>query len=312
MATNCSIWDPNPMCLGSEQSAQSEDELANYRKRTASEKADDIFIKEKKCANWEPYTIHPSNPQAIAEGKGISHAEHHVPRYSGPGTKFRFLIISAGPPGSGKTAVVNHIKKDLAMRINKSAATGGIDNPNSAWENLGHDQNIKMDPEFQNKYKEIEYKAKSENNGDKILSDNSNISEYALKIKDLYQTTKSGTDGEKRESKEDKAIQLASQDQLEIFSIQKSFMHTVRDIWTLQYRLDQRHKANQWMHRLKFRAAYDFLLLRADTCNPELADLANWWTQYQECDETEQAALLSQLPQPKKRKRRPRKKKTAN
>ncbi len=90
------------------------------------------------------------------------------------------------------------------MRINKSAN-------NSAWENLGHDQNIKMDPEFQNKYKEIESKAKSENNGNKILADNPNISEYALKIKDLYQTTKSGTDGEKRESKEDKAIQLATQ-----------------------------------------------------------------------------------------------------
>ena len=204
MATNCSIWNPNPMCEGSEQSALAEDELANYRKRTASEKADDIFIEEEKCNNWEPYTVHPSNPQAIAQGKDLSHAEHNIPRYSGPGTKFRFLIISAGPPGSGKTAVVNHIKKDLAMRINKSAT-------NSAWENLGHDQNIKMDPEFQNKYKEIEYKAKSENNGDKILSDNSNISEYALKIKDLYQTTKSGTDGEKRESKEDKAIQLATQ-----------------------------------------------------------------------------------------------------
>jgi predicted ABC-type ATPase len=211
MATNCSIWDPNPMCLGSEQSAQSEDELANYRKRTASEKADDIFIKEKKCANWEPYTIHPSNPQAIAEGKGISHAEHHVPRYSGPGTKFRFLIISAGPPGSGKTAVVNHIKKDLAIRINKSAATGGIDNPNSAWENLGHDQNIKMDPEFQNKYKEIEHKAKSENDGKKILDNNPNISEYASKIRKLYQSTKSGTEGEKRETKEDMAIKLATQ-----------------------------------------------------------------------------------------------------
>ena len=48
MAEICSIWDPNPMCKGSEQSAQSEDELANYRKRTASEKADDIFIKELK------------------------------------------------------------------------------------------------------------------------------------------------------------------------------------------------------------------------------------------------------------------------
>ena len=31
MATNCSIWDPNPMCVGSEQSAYyAEDELANY------------------------------------------------------------------------------------------------------------------------------------------------------------------------------------------------------------------------------------------------------------------------------------------
>jgi len=211
MATNCSIWNPNPMCEGSEQSALAEDELANYRKRTASEKVEDIFINSPRCDNWEPYTMHPSNPQAIAEGKSFDHARRFIPRYTGPGTRFRFLIISAGPPGSGKTAVVNHIKKDLAMRINKSAVAGENDDPNSAWENLGHDQNIKMDPEFQKKYKEIEHNAKEENGMVKIKAGNDNISAYAEKIKKLYQTTKSGTGIETREFKEDEAIKLATQ-----------------------------------------------------------------------------------------------------
>jgi len=201
--TNCSIWDPTPQCKGFVQTAQSENKLANYRKRTASEKVKDIFIEEKKCDNWEPYTMHPRNPQAIAQGKGLSHAQHNIPRYNGPGTKFRFLIISAGPPGSGKTAVYEDVKKDLAVRINKSAT-------NNAWENLGHDQNIKMDPEFQTNYKEIEHNAKVKNNMEKIEADNKNISEYAEKIRKLYQTTKSGTGIETREFKEDRAIKLAT------------------------------------------------------------------------------------------------------
>ena len=208
MAANCSsIWNPNPMCEGSEQTALAEDELANYRKRAASEKVEDIFIEEEKCDNWEPYTMHPSNPQAIAEGKSFDHARHNIPRYTGPGTKFRFLIISAGPPGSGKTAVYEDVKKDLAMRINKSAT-------NSAWENLGHDQNIKMDPEFQTNYKEIEHNAKEENGRKKLQFTKlgkEKISAYAEKIKELYQTTKSGTGKETREFKEDRAIELATQ-----------------------------------------------------------------------------------------------------
>lgn len=215
MAANCSsIWNPNPMCEGSEQTALAEDELANYRKRAASEKVEDIFINSPRCDNWEPYTMHPSNPQAIAEGKSFDHARRFIPRYTGPGTRFRFLIISAGPPGSGKTAVVNHIKKDLAMRINKSAVAGENDDPNSAWENLGHDQNIKMDPEFQKKYKEIEHNAKEENGGKKLQFTKlgkEKISAYAEKIKELYQTTKSGTGKETREFKEDRAIELATQ-----------------------------------------------------------------------------------------------------
>ena len=46
-------------------------------------------------------------------------------------------------------------------------------------------------------------------------------------------------------------------------------------------------------HR-RFRAAYDFLLLRAELneIDPEIAE---WWTLIQEVDEEEQAAMISAL-----------------
>ena len=56
-----------------------------------------------------------------------------------------------------------------------------------------------------------------------------------------------------------------------------------RDIWQLQPRLTRR--SNRRPHRLashpRFRAAYDFLLLRAES-GEDVADTADWWTKFQQ------------------------------
>ena len=65
-------------------------------------------------------------------------------------------------------------------------------------------------------------------------------------------------------------------------SVPRRFTRMARDIWQMQPRL-ARH-SNRRPHRLienpRFRAAYDFLLLRAES-GEAVTELADWWTQFQ-------------------------------
>ena len=65
----------------------------------------------------------------------------------------------------------------------------------------------------------------------------------------------------------------------------------------------------------RFRAAYDFLLLRAESGDEELQELAQWWTDFQAVDEESRATLSRDAPAGesggKKRRRRRRRKKPA-
>ena len=66
-------------------------------------------------------------------------------------------------------------------------------------------------------------------------------------------------------------------------AVPRRFTQFAREIWQLQPRLARR--TNRRPHRLvehpRFRAAYDFLLLRAES-GEEVAELADWWTQFQQ------------------------------
>ena len=64
-------------------------------------------------------------------------------------------------------------------------------------------------------------------------------------------------------------------------------------------------------HR-RFRAAYDFLLLRSEAgeLDPKLAE---WWTEIQECDQPSRQKMIKELGGsgvPRKRRKRPRRSKT--
>ncbi len=98
--------------------------------------------------------------------------------------------------------------------------------------------------------------------------------------------------------------------QSEITSIPKRISQFVREVWELQPRLEARPAKgmDKLVTHPRFRAAYDFLLLRAETGELPLA-LAQWWTDYQAADEAGRARLREALPKPKggngnKRKRR--------
>ncbi|MFA7554451.1 MAG: polynucleotide adenylyltransferase PcnB [Spongiibacteraceae bacterium] len=96
-------------------------------------------------------------------------------------------------------------------------------------------------------------------------------------------------------------------------SIPRRFGMPMREIWDLQLRLPRRggHKAEQMMENRRFRAAYDFLLLR-EQAGEETGKLGEWWTEYQNRSPDQRADMVNALKeQAPKRKRKPRPKKTA-
>ena len=58
----------------------------------------------------------------------------------------------------------------------------------------------------------------------------------------------------------------------------------VKDIWLMQYQLENcsLKKAKELIRHPRFRMAYDFLVLRSESINPELSDRAKYWTQLQQ------------------------------
>lgn len=92
------------------------------------------------------------------------------------------------------------------------------------------------------------------------------------------------------------AMQIAAADvlakQSRSIAIPKRFSLPARDIWTLQIRLQQTspRRAERLLTHPKFRAGYDFLLLRAKVeQHPDLIALAEFWTEFQQGKEVGQA-----------------------
>lgn len=111
------------------------------------------------------------------------------------------------------------------------------------------------------------------------------------------------------------ALQQASREVFEAQSRQailpRRFSAQMREIWMLQLRLPRRGggRAARLVEHPRFRAAYDFLLLRAAAGEP-LTALGEWWTTYQTLDEESRARLVQALGEegrsPRRRRRRPR------
>ena len=92
-------------------------------------------------------------------------------------------------------------------------------------------------------------------------------------------------------------------------SIPKRFSGPMRDIWFLQSRLPSRfgQKPDRTMEHKRFRAAYDFLLLR-EQAGEKTEQLGEWWTEYQEATEERKLAMKQSTSngRQRKRKRKPR------
>jgi len=98
--------------------------------------------------------------------------------------------------------------------------------------------------------------------------------------------------------------------QSQFISIPRRYSLVIRDIWSLQISMPQRYAKKVWsvLNHPRFRAAYDFLLLRAEV-NPLQREDADWWTKFQDADKATQQAMLPKGKGKKKgRRRKPRKK----
>lgn len=104
--------------------------------------------------------------------------------------------------------------------------------------------------------------------------------------------------------------------QLCVLSIPKRFTLPMREIWDLQFRLEHRHgqRAFRLLAHPRFRAAYDFLLLR-EFSEEIPTGLGQWWTTFQTSAPEAQQEMVSALSKgtlaPSKKRRRSNRKKSA-
>lgn len=95
--------------------------------------------------------------------------------------------------------------------------------------------------------------------------------------------------------------------QIPITAIPRRFTMAMREIWSMQLSLVKRggNRANRSMENPRFRAAYDFILLREQT-GESLNGLGDWWTLYQDADDDERQAMIQKINSHRPRNRRPR------
>ena len=104
-----------------------------------------------------------------------------------------------------------------------------------------------------------------------------------------------------------KAVTRLVSSQVQHVSIPKRFTTTMRDIWALQsrFRNHSGRRAYAVLNHPKFRAAYDFLCLRANAGETDVEE-CRWWTELQEKTPEEQKQIISgQKQAPRKRRRKP-------
>lgn len=112
-----------------------------------------------------------------------------------------------------------------------------------------------------------------------------------------------------------RAGQSVLREQRKSLSMPKRFAIMAQEIWELQPRFARRRgrQPYRFMEHPRFRAAYDFLLLRAEVGEVE-EDLAQWWTDFQKVNASEREKMSNDASgegRPRKRRRRRKKKPAA-
>ena len=113
------------------------------------------------------------------------------------------------------------------------------------------------------------------------------------------------------------ALNEIMSEQQRSISIPKRFQAVMKDIWILQERLERRDgkRAMIAFEHPKFRAGYDFLLIRGEIEGGHAQTLATWWTDFQNASADTRIQMIKSAPNskggPRRSARKRRKPKTA-
>lgn len=86
------------------------------------------------------------------------------------------------------------------------------------------------------------------------------------------------------------------QKQVEVTMISRRYQTTMQSIWLLQFYLEKR-RPKRIMHSFNhryFRAAYDFMCLRAEA-GESLSEACEWWRNFQDANQSKQQAMIDAL-----------------
>jgi poly(A) polymerase len=105
------------------------------------------------------------------------------------------------------------------------------------------------------------------------------------------------------------AMEHVVQVQSEQLAIPRRYSTDMKEIWSLQSRFLQRagRRPYRLLEHPRFRAGYDFLLLRCESGEVD-AGTGEWWTRFQDASEHERHEMLMSEGEPKKRRRKRRRK----
>ena len=105
----------------------------------------------------------------------------------------------------------------------------------------------------------------------------------------------------------------ALRDQVDFTAVPRRYSNITREIWALQsrFRFRDLRRANLLLGNPRFRAAYDFLCLRAQA-GEALQDECDWWTRFQQAQPEERAELCKGAQGKKGNFRRKKNRKSSN
>ena len=85
-------------------------------------------------------------------------------------------------------------------------------------------------------------------------------------------------------------------EQQKITAIPRKFSSYIKDIWVLQLKLHSRIGSQPYktIRHPRFRAAYDFLLVRERAAGDK-SEIGKWWTDFQKNDDSLRGTIIAEL-----------------
>lgn len=89
------------------------------------------------------------------------------------------------------------------------------------------------------------------------------------------------------------AVNYALNKQQKMITLSRRYSTVIREIWDLQHRLLKRQPfmLHRLIHHPRFRAAFDFLLLRTEIKEVD-SEIATWWIRFLDADEMTRKKLI--------------------